>query len=248
MEDLTKMKDFDKWSNKTISPKRDYIPKVNIHYPCPGLFRCAFMVCSMAIGITTYYLGFKTLGLEPLDWLHPAWTSKHIGVIIASIVFSLVAGLIGAANAMKVEVRSERLSDFYIIVWQFIANTMFTWIFAIGIVLSITYGKEEAKEVVFQVGAEKATFLLFGSSIIVGLVTGILFFISELKKLPFTFYLFFSVTTSLLMVKLQLGIFGIHGIAIWIVGILIPFVILLFAPAMITRDRQQRKIAVEDSN
>ena len=242
------MKDFEEWSKKTISPKRDYIPKVHIRYPCPGLFRFSGMVCFMAAALLTYYGGLNTFGLEPLDWRNPAWTGKHIGVIVAAIVFGLIGGLIGAASAMRIEVRNERLSDFYIILWQFIANTMLPWIAAIGIALTITYGKAEAREIVFQVGAEKATLLLFGSSAIVGLVAGILFFISEVKRLPFIFYLIFSVTISLLTAKWQLGIYGIHGIAIWIVGILIPFVILLFAPSMIARDRQQRKIAMEDSD
>ncbi len=143
------------WQNKIIAPKRHKPPKVRIRYPCPALSRFSGMASFLVVGLGIYYGGTAFLGLEPLDWAAPVWTAKHVGLVAAGILLGALGGLLGFAFAMTIEVRNERLSDLFIVLWQFLANGGLVWVMAIGTAMSVSLGKEEAKAAVIHFGAER---------------------------------------------------------------------------------------------
>lgn len=236
------------WSSKIILPKRDQPTKVDIRYPCPGLCRFACMVSFMVVSLGVYYGGTTLLGLERLDWAAPAWTGKHVGLVVAAILLAIMAGLLGFAFVMTIPVRSERLNHFYIVLWQFLANGSLIWVMAIGIAMSVSLGNEEAKAVVLHFGAERAIFHVVGTGSVVGLLLGVAFFLAPIIRLPFVAYLAFSATVTLLAARWHYSAYGIEGQAWIAAGLVTPVLLLIFTPSMIERDRRQRRIVTEQSS
>jgi hypothetical protein len=235
------------WQNRTISPRRDQPPKVHIRYPCPGLCRFVGMVSFLVFGLGVYYGGAALLGTERLDWAAPAWSAKHIGLIAAGMLFGIYASLQSFAFAMTVEVRSERLSDLFIILWQFLACGGMFWFVMIGIAMSVSLGREEAKAAVLQFGAERAFAHVVVAGSVVGLLSGAAFFLASIARLPLIGYLAFSATVSLLAARWNLHTYGIEGASWVLVGLITPPLLLVSTPSMIERDRRQRRLLMEQS-
>lgn len=236
------------WSNKTILPKRDKPPKVNIRYPCPGLCRFAGMVSFMTVGLGVYYGGTALLGLERLDWVAPVWTGKLIGLVLVAGLLGMLAALLGFAYTMTIEVRSELLNHLYIVLWQFLANGSLLWFMAIGTAMSVSLGKEAAKAAVLRFGAERATLHVVGTGSIIGLLLGVAFFLAPIIRLPFVAYLAFSATVTLLAAKWHYSVYGIEGHAWIAAGLATAILLLIFTPSMIERDRRQRRLVTEQSS
>ncbi len=236
------------WQNKIIAPKRHKPPKVRIRYPCPALSRFSGMASFLVVGLGIYYGGTAFLGLEPLDWAAPVWTAKHVGLVAAGILLGALGGLLGFAFAMTIEVRNERLSDLFIVLWQFLANGGLVWVMAIGTAMSVSLGKEEAKAAVIHFGAERAFVHVVATGSVVGLLLGIAFLLALIIRLPFIGYLAFSVPVSLFAARWQLNTYGIDGKSWIVVGLVIPPLLLALTPPMITRDRRQRRLVMEQSS
>jgi hypothetical protein len=160
----------------------------------------------------------------------------------------MLAGLLGFAYAMTIEVRSERLNHFYIVLWQFLANGSLIWVMAIGIAMSVSLGKEEAKAAVLHFGAERATLHVVGTGSVIGLLSGIAFFLAPIIRLPFVAYLAFSTTVSLLAARLHFSVYGMEGHSWIAAGLVTPILLLIFTPSMIERDRRQRRLVMEQSS
>src|SRR5262245_44140683 len=136
------------WSSKTIKPKRDTPPKVNIQFPCPGLCRFVGTVSFMVVGLGVYYGGTALFGLERFDWAALVWSGKLIGWVVVVVLLGMLSALLGFAYTMTIEVRSDRLNHLYSVLWQFLANASLVWFMAIGTAMSVSLGKEEAKAAV----------------------------------------------------------------------------------------------------
>lgn len=235
------------WQNRTISPKQHTPPKVHIRYPCPGLCRFAGTISFLVAGLGVYYGGTALFGLEHLDWVAPAWTAKHVFLLVVAIIFSALAGLLGFGYAMTIEVRNERISDLFIVLWQFLANGGMLWVVIIGIAMTVSMGQEAAKAAVLHFGAERATVHVAATGSIIGLVLGAAFFLAPIIRLPFIGYLAFSISLSLIAAGWHFHIYGIEGKSWVIAGVIIPILLLLFAPPWIERDRRQRRLTMEGS-
>jgi hypothetical protein len=242
---ILKMMNTKDWGNKTISPERDKPPKVHIRCPCPGLCRFSGFVSFLVVGLGIYYGGTALLGLERLDWAMPVWTTKHVVLVAVGILLGALAGVIGFGYAMTIEVCNERINDLFIVLWQFLVNGSMLWIVTIGITMSVSLGTEEAKVAVLLFGAERATFHVAGTGSIVGLLLGTAFFVAPIIRLSFIKYLAFSVTVSLLVARWHFYIYGIEGKSWIVAGLVIPFLLLLFTPSMIERDRRQLRLVME---
>lgn len=202
---------------------------------------------TLVVGLGIYYGGTALLGLEHLDWAAPVWTAKHVGLVAASILLGMLASVIGISYAMTIEVRNERLNDLFIVLWQFLANGFMLWIVTIGIAMSVSLGREEAKAAVLHFGAERATFHVAGTGSVVGLLLGAAFFLAPIIRLSFIRYLAFSATVSLLAARWHFYIYGIEGKSWIVAGLVIPILLLLFTPPWIERDRRQRRLVMEQS-
>jgi len=205
------------------------------------------MISFLVVGLGVYYGGISVLGLAPLDWAAPVWTGKHLGLVVAGLILGALAGLLGFAFSMTIEVRSERLNDLIIVLWQFLANGMLVWILTIGIAMSVSLGREEAKAAVLHFGAEQAVIHVLVIGSIVGLVQGIAFFIASIIRLPFVAYIIFCETVSLIAARIHYFKYGIEG-KFWIVaGLIVPVLLMILARGMIERDRRQRRLITEQS-
>lgn len=236
------------WNSRLIAPKEKQPPKVNTLYPCPGLCRLACTISFLVVGLGGYYLGIYVFGLESLNWAAPVWTAKHVGLVAVCFIFGAIAGLSGFAYAMKIEVQSERLSNFIIVLWQFLANGSLYWLFMIGIAMSVSMGKDEAKIAVLNFGAELATLHVVATGSVVSLLMGVAFFLAEVIRLPFIVYIVFSATVSLFAARWHFLVYGIQGQSWIAVGMVVPIFLTIFAPSMIERDRRQRRLAMEQSS
>ncbi len=206
------------------------------------------MVSFLIVGLGVYYGGTALLGLERLNWAAPVWTAKHVGLVAVSIIFGALAGLLGFAYTMTIEVRNERLNDLFIVLWQFLANGSMVWILAIGIAMSISLGKEEAKAAVLHFGAERATVHVVATGSVVGLLLGTAFFLAPIIRLPLIVYLAFSITVSLLAARWHFSTYGIEGQSWIVAGLVTPILLLILTPSMIERDRRQRRLVMEQSS
>lgn len=235
------------WRSRTLSPHHEAPPKVHIRYPCPGLFRFAGMTGFLAVGLGIYYGGIELFGLPQLDMAAPAWTAKHVGLMVAGVLLGGMAGLLTAALAMTIEVRNERVSDLFIILWQYVANASIIWFGMIGLAMSIALGSDGAKRAVLDFGAERATLHVVATGCAVGLLLGAAFFLGPLLRLPMIGYLAFSITVSMVAARWHFAVYGIAGKAWMIAGVALPVLLLLVTPSMIARDRQQRRVMMEQS-
>ena len=233
------------WSRQTLRPPRTEPPKVDIRYPCPGLCRLSGTAAFMLVGYGTYHVGRGLLGIEPMDWAQPSWTPLHVGLVIAASVVAMIAGLIGFGSAMMVEVESEPVSDAIIIFWQFLANGSLVWVLVIGTVMSLALGSEEARAAVTQFGAERATLHAIGTGAFVAVAMGVGYAFGPALGVPGPMYLLFAIGVASFAARWHLGAYGIEAMW-WIgVGVVVPLLVLLFTPAMIERDRDQRRLAIE---
>ncbi len=233
------------WQDQFIAPQRESPPNRRIRYPCPGLCRFAGMVSFIVVALGIYYGGTALFGLEPLNWNAPSWTAKHVGLVIAGIVFGLIAGLFGFGGAMTIKVRSERLNTLFITLWQFLAIGGMVWILVIGTAMSVSLGGEESREAIMLFGAERASLHVIATGCVLGLLMGFAFFIAPIIHLPVVGYLAFAVTTSLLAARWHYGVYDIAGTAWVVAGLITPTLVLVFAPSMIARDQQQRRLILE---
>jgi hypothetical protein len=235
------------WSNQTISPKHTKAQEVNVRYPCPGLCRFVGTVSFLIVGLGIYYGAQALLGLHRLDMAAPAWTTKHVGLIGASMVFACLAGLLGFAYSMTIEVRSERLNELFIVLWQFLAIGNMAWLMTIGTAMSISLGREEAKAAVLHFGAERATLHVVAMGSVVGLLLGAAFFLARRIRLTLAAYFVFSVVIAGAAARWHFSTYGIAGKAWILAGVVTPILILYFTPSMIARDHRQRRIVMEQS-
>lgn len=233
------------WQTKLIKPKRDKTPKVNIQYPCPGLSRIFGMTSFMFVSLSVFYGGINIFGLEPLEMSAPEWTAGHIILTVVACIFGCLSGLLGFGIGMTINIKNDRLNDFFIFLWQFLANSWLLWMATIGIAMTITLGKDEAKTVVLLFGAERAmVYVLIGGSVI-GLLLGIVFYLSSIFRIPFILYFISAAGISIVAARLQLSIYSIEG-NWWIAaGLFVSFFLHILAVPMIERDRRQRRLASE---
>jgi hypothetical protein len=236
------------WQQKTISPKLDKPPKMNIRYPSPGLCRFAGLTGFLAVGLGVYYGGTRLLGLEPLNMASPAWTVKHVVLVGAGILLGMLGSLLAFAFTMTIQVRNARLNDLYIILWQFLANGSLVWFMIIGVAMSISLGRQEAKDAVLHFGAERAIVHVIGTGVAVGLLLGAAFFLARVFRLPFIPYLAFAVTVALLAARWHFFTYGIEGKSWILAGLVVPILLLMTATPMIERDRRQRRLVMEQSS
>ena len=233
------------WNKRFLSPTRETPPKANIAYPCPALSRCAFMVASFTAALTIFYGGSAAFDLPHLDWAAPAWTAGHIALVAAGVIIGGLCGLLAFGAAMMIPVRSERLSDFYIVLWQFIANGSIVWIVTIGAAMSIQLGRHEARVAVINYGAEAAVYQALAVGSAGGGLMGLAYFLGGLLRLPPFLFLVFSCSLWSAAGYWHYRLYGIPGNS-WIpVGLAMVVLLLIGAPAMIDRDRQQRRLAAE---
>jgi hypothetical protein len=173
------------------------------------------------------------------------WTGKHVALVVAGLVLGLVASLLCFGLAMFIEVRSERLSDLFIVLWQYLANGSLLWLLTIGFAMSLALGREEAKVAVLQFGAERATFHAVAIGGAVSLLSGLAFYLAPIVRLPFVVYVVFSVGVSLFAARWHFESYAIQSHWWVAVGLTVPVFLLILAPVMIERDRQQRRVAIE---
>jgi len=206
------------------------------------------MVSFLVVGLGLYFGGAALLGMERLDWVTPVWTAKHVGLVAASLVLGVLAGLTGFAYAISIEVRNERLNDLLIVLWQFLANGSLDWVLTMGIAMSVSLGREEAKAAVLQFGAERATIHVVGTGCVVGLLLGAAFFLAPIIRLSLIGYLTFSATVSLVAARWHFYTYRIEGKSWIVAGMVVPILLLLLAPSMVERDRRQRRLMTEQSS
>jgi len=236
------------WQNTTVSPSRQAPPKVNIRYPCPAISRMAFVIGFFGVGLGIYYGGCALFRVPRLDWAAPAWTVKHVLLIVAGMIIGALVGLVGFAAGMLVEVRNERLSDLLIILWQFLWNGSIAWFVAIGIAMTLALGKEGAKAAILHFGAERATLYVIGIGCFVGLLLGLGFFMGPLTGLPVPGYIVYGAAMSLLLANLQFHVYGIQS-KWWVAaGLAVPILLLFLTPGTIQRDRRQRRLMIEQAH
>jgi hypothetical protein len=237
------------WRNQRIAPAANKTPdKVRIDFPCPGIFRFTGLVSFLIVGPGLFYGGAKLLGIPRLNWINPAWTTSHILLLAVSLLLGMLAGLIGAAWGMTIEVRSERTSDLLITLWQFAATTSMAWFMIIGVAMSISLGKDAAKAAVIHFGAERATLHVVATGVIVGLLQGLAFFTAPAFRIRFVPYAIFCMAVSLAAARWHYQSYGIAG-RVWVgAGIVLPFVVLLWAPDLIKRDQKQRRQAMSEAS
>jgi hypothetical protein len=236
------------WQQRTISPTPEQPPKVNIRYPSPGLCRFASMVSFLAVGLGVYYGGTNLLGLESLNMAAPAWTAKHVILIVVATLLGILAGLLAFAYTMSIEVRSERLNYLFIVLWQFLANGTLVWFMMIGVAMSVALGRQEAKAAVLQFGAERAMVHVIGNGVAIGLLLGVAFFLARVYRWPFLPYLAFAFTVSLLAARWHFITYGIEGKSWILAGLVVPILLLMTAAPMIERDRRQRRLVNEQTS
>jgi hypothetical protein len=206
------------------------------------------MVSFLVVSLVVFYGGIKLFGLQPLDWASPAWTGKHVALVVAGVLLGGLASLLGFGLAMTIEVRNENLNDLFITLWQYLANGALLWVLSLGIAMSLALGRQEAKEAVLHFGAVRATIHIVGTGSVVGLLLGVAFYIARIIRMRFLPYLAFSAGVSLLAARWHFLVYGIES-RWWVAaGILVPFLLLLFAPSMIERDRRQRRLVTEQSS
>lgn len=233
------------WSNQVIYPNRDKPSKVDIRYPCPGVSRFLGMVSFLIVGLGIYNGGISLFNLKQLNWSAPVWTWQQLCLIVAACIFGIIAGFIGFGYGMTIKVRNEHLNDCLIILWQFLANGSIIWVTTIGIAMSLTLGKVEAKAMVLNFGIERATVYVLGTGSILGLLLGITFFVTKILRIPFILYLSFSIFISLLAARWHYQLYNIQGRGWVFAGIITIILLLFFTPSMIRRDQQQRKLIKE---
>jgi hypothetical protein len=204
------------------------------------------MVASVTVSLGIYYGGCALLGIERLNWAAPNWTTKHVVLILSALLLGSLVALIAFAVAMTIKVRNEHLSDFFIILWQFLANGSLIWIFSIGMAMSFSLGKDQAKTAVLNFGAERASAMVIASGAILGLLEGFAFFIALHIRGTLIAYFILSASAALLAAHWHYGLYAIAGNAWIVVGSANPVCLLFFALPMIARDRQQRRLAIEE--
>lgn len=237
----------DDWNYRTISPKRQTPPKMDIRDPCPGICRFFGMVSFVTVVLTIYNAGTALLGIPRLDWVAPVWTAKHLMLVVSAVAVGMVASVFGFGLGVLIRVRNERINHLCIVLWQFLANGSLLWVMTIGIAMSISLGKDEAKAAVLQFGAERASLHVVATGSIVGLLLGFMFFLAPFVRLPVLGYLALAVSISLAAAKWHFQVYGIQGHS-WIgAGIAFPVGLLLYSSAMIARDHQQRRLAKEQT-
>jgi hypothetical protein len=234
------------WENRLLTPERQQPPKVNITHPCPGLCRFAFAAAFFVVGLLIYYGGQKLLHVPPIDWSAPHWTGKHVMLLVVGLLVGGVAGLLAFGGCIMVPVRSFLLNELLTVLWQFVFNGSFAWFVLIGIAMSASAGKENAKAIVIHYGAEKATLVAIGLGCLISTIQGFVFFLAPLVRLRLVPYLVFCMGVALAAARWDYHIFGIVGRGWIVAGILHPLALLLLAPPMIQRDRQQRRLVMQD--
>ncbi len=235
------------WQSRKISPTRETPPRVLIRYPCPGLCRFFGMVGFLVVSFIAFYGGIAEFGLEPIDWAAPAWTWKHFALIAIAVVLGGMASLVGFGLALTIKVRSERLSDLFIVLWQHLANVTVLWVVAVGLAMTLALGQNQAHAAIIDFGAERATIHALGTGGLLGVLLGLALYLAPIIRLPFLLYLAFSVGVSLLAARWHFAVYGIQSHWWVAAGILVPILSLLVAPPMIERDRRQRRLAMEES-
>jgi hypothetical protein len=201
----------------------------------------------MVVGLGIFYGGTRLFGIDSLNWSDPVWTMKHIGLVAAGIVLGGISTVFGFGAMMMVEVRSERLNDLFIVLWQFLANGSLAWIVVIGAAMSFTLGKEEAKAAVVAFGPQRAVIHVALTGCVVALLQGFLFFLRLSIRVPFVGYLAFSLFVSLSAARWHFNLYAIEGKAWIYAGSVVPILLLILAPPMIVRDQQQRRLVMEQS-
>jgi hypothetical protein len=205
------------------------------------------MIAFLIAGMGLYFGGRALLSLEPLDWAAPAWTAKHVGLLATSLLVGALAALFAAVLAMTVEVRNERLSDGFIVLWQFLANASMYWFGTMGTAMSIALGRDGTKRAVLNFGAELATVHVVGTGCIVGLLLGAIFFFGPSLRLPRIGYLILSASVAMLAARSHFEIYHIEGKGWIAAGVVFTLFLLFFTPVMIERDRRERRLMMEQS-
>lgn len=232
------------WQNNIISPRRDKLFKFNNLYPCPGIIRLSTMVCFLAVCFGIYYCGTILFGLERLDWATPLWTVKYTVLFVTSILLGIMGGLLGAAFATTIKVSNKILNDFFIIIWQYLANGSILWVVIIGAAMSFLLGLEEAKSTVIHFGVIAFIHVVVIGSI-VGLLSGIALFFNRIFRMSFVSYFVFSLVISFLAAKWNFQIYGIQSNLWFVIGTIAPILLLILALPRIDRDFQQRRLMME---
>ncbi|MBK8060485.1 MAG: hypothetical protein IPK33_22120 [Gemmatimonadetes bacterium] len=235
------------WQQRTVAPTRAEPPKVDIRFPCPALSRGAFLVAFLVVGLGVVYGGGSWLGVAPINLLQPEWTRTHMLLVGAGLLLGTIAGFIAAAFAMLIPVRSEPFNDFLITEWQFGANTSLAWFMAIGAAVSWSLGSERAKLLVIEMGAERQAMAVIGAGLCVGLVIGAAFFAAVVFRLSPVACALIACAIALPVSRWELLRYGVTGWQWIAVGIAVPVITLGVSPAMIERDRRQRRVIMEDS-
>ena len=235
------------WTKKTIAPTREKPPSVDLRFSCPGLFRFAFIITYAVVGSLVYYGGIFLFHLDRANLKTGHEKGLFLTVFIAAAVIGGIAALVAFINTAKIQIQSERLSDFFIVMFQFIFVGLVTWFFIIGFAMSIYLGKTEAQAAVRDLGLVRSALyiLLFGS--LFGVITGLLFFLFLEKWLHILLSIILSTCTAIILAKWHLHEYGVIGYIPWVSGIIITALLLFFAPGLVYRDRQQRRVVSEGS-
>ncbi len=233
------------WQDQIIAPERKTPPRRRIRYVCPGLCRFASMVSTLAVALGSYYGGVVLFGLEAFDWSAPSWTGKRVGLIIASAVLGLIAGLFGFGAAMTLEVRSERLNILLTTLWQFLAIGLMVWTVVIVFAMYFSLGTEETGEAVKLFGFERAIVHIFITGSIVGLLMGIAYLLALIIDVPVMGGFAFAAAISLMATRWHYAVYDIAGTGWIVAGLITSALVFLLAPTMIARDQEERRLILE---
>jgi len=235
------------WRNRTLSPTPDGSPKMDVRYACPGLCRFFGMVGCLAVSMAVFYGGIKVFGLPPFEVGNPQWTGGHIALVVAAVLFGLLAGVFGFGLGAMIPVRNERANSLFIILWQFVANGSLVWVLAVGIAMSLALGRDEAKQAVLDFGMVRALVHVLGTGVLIGLLFGVAFYVAPIVRVKFLFYLTYCLVISLVAAKWHFDVYGIDG-KWWVAsGLVAPVAMHFMALPMIGRDHQQRRVVMEEA-
>lgn len=237
------------WNKKVIAPAEEKAKGPQFLYSCPGLCRFFGALGSLTSGLVVFFGGIRLFGLKPLDLTSPDWTAGHIALLVAAIVVMWLASVQCFTLASTIQIRSELLDDFFNVLWQFLANGSMTWVIVLGVAISLALGREEAKALIQSSVTETSvvfvTLSVLLPGICLGLLLGVPYFLAINNRFPFLLFITDAIIMPLGAAYLYFIYYGIDSWWWILPGIAFPLLLLIVAPPMIQRDRQQRRIILE---
>ena len=235
----------DDWRSQTVSPSRENPRPRVARYPSFAVFRLCGAVGFTSFGIVAFYAMRKALGLGPINYAHPSYSSDDWKVFSVAFLAAFGGMLTGVGTASNIEIRDDTKEQVISCMWHITANGALAYILTLGAEMSLVMGKEAAKAAVISYGPERAVLRLFLESLALGLVSGLLFAFGPRLRIPFALYGFVTVSLASGLAYLDNLAYDIHSWGVLGVGAFVMFATLILSPSMIARDREQRRLFLE---